>query len=285
MPERLARPGTSAGDDLRPLGGRGVVRLQDEAGEAELREAVGERDVVDPPRAARRARRGRAGRRRRARARAPARSGASDRPLIAIAGTLSPPRRETCEAGRGSRSRSAARPRARCRSSHAASISSTRARGVRAAAFEQAFEQRRADHRGDLRARATRPCPAASAASMLSIAAAARPFMKTERSELQRGGVARPVRDDLDRHPERSEEHRRTLARRRRRRAPAWQPACRAPGPSSATSAKRAPAPADELRELALQLRARRCSGRRRRRRPERGQRGLARGRARPSPS
>ena len=39
-----------AGDDLRALGRRGVVRLEREAGEPELGEAAGERDVVDPPR-------------------------------------------------------------------------------------------------------------------------------------------------------------------------------------------------------------------------------------------
>ena len=41
--------GDDAADDGSPLGGRAVVRLEDEAGEPELGEAVRERDVVDLP--------------------------------------------------------------------------------------------------------------------------------------------------------------------------------------------------------------------------------------------
>ena len=103
-------PGTSRRDDLRPLGRRGVVRLEREAGEPELREAAGERHVVDPPRrhvgadvdvqVVRALRRAHARARsastssaglRRHRAR-PYRSPAAERPQARRAGPRSPPR-------------------------------------------------------------------------------------------------------------------------------------------------------------------------------------------------
>ena len=110
-----------AGDDLRALGGGRVVRLEPEAGEPDLGEAAGERDVVDPARRARRARRGRAGRTRRARAsRARSLGWCSHRRLLSLS------RRELGEqlaalavAIRGSTPSSSSRSRA-------ASISSTR---------------------------------------------------------------------------------------------------------------------------------------------------------------
>ena len=54
-------------------------------------------------------------------------------------------------------------------------------------------------------ARTRSSAPAARAASRLSIAAAARPFMKTLRSSFRPGGVSRARADDVDRHPEGAE--------------------------------------------------------------------------------
>ena len=41
-------PGHDAAHDGRPLGGRGVVRLEDEAGQPDLLAAPRQADVVDP---------------------------------------------------------------------------------------------------------------------------------------------------------------------------------------------------------------------------------------------
>ena len=49
-------------------------------------------------------------------------------------------------------------------------------------------------------------CPAASAASMLSIADAASPFMNTDRSSFIWAASPASLRDDLDRHPQRAEQ-------------------------------------------------------------------------------
>ena len=138
-------------DDLRALGGRGVVRLECEPGEPELDEAARERDVVDPPSAARPGRRGRAGRTRRARACAPARSVALIR--LPASPSLRPYRSSSSRARRAaprSRSRSAARPRARAGGRGPPPSRRPAAAACVRLPSSSALEERLADHRFDL---------------------------------------------------------------------------------------------------------------------------------------
>ena len=104
----------------------------------------------------------------------------------------------------------------------------------------QPLDERLAEHRVELGARATSVSPAASAASRLSIVAAAMPFMKTDRRSLRRAaspGVAETTSTGIPSGPRAP----RTPRRPSRRRAPACASPRAGTGPSSATSAKRTP--------------------------------------------
>ena len=244
-PERRARRGTARRDDARALGGRRVVRLEREAGQAELRDSGARASRSSIRASGRPARCGRAGRRRRGRVRAPARS-AADAPLSHPA-TLDSARELDQERAAGRRD---ARLDAELDEQLAGRVhlvdaahrmrAAPRRRGARGAACRS----RAATWSSSQSACAERPPPRPRSRAT----AAASPFMNTERSELaaQRRRRARPRRPRPASRAGRA--RRRTPARRGRRRAPACARPRAGTGPSSATSAKRAPASAASSR-------------------------------------
>ena len=258
-------PGHGGADHRRALGGRGVVRLQHEAGQPELLAPPGQlrsvirrgdevrRDVdVQVEAAADQL------------ARALRRSGPRRRSSAGLEADRA--RSSTAMSHRPPRSATRARRRARASSSTAAAISSTR----RAACVRAALTSRR-QQAASVRERALRRSPSNSQSSQpqrarppsASTIAAASPFMKTLRSSLRRAASPGSPPTHLDRHPQRP---RSTLGELLRRRAPKRAPECAHPGPARAPSARRrkhAPARSIDAGDVALQRAARTSSGRR----------------------
>ena len=110
-----------------------------------------------------------------------------------------------------------------------------------AAPVESSFEVRRADDVSISSSSHARR-PIASAACMLSTTAAARPFMKTERTSFMVGGVAGRLRHDPTGMPSGTNTSANAAAPAPEARAGVPSPRSGI-GPSRATSAKRAPDP------------------------------------------